>query len=94
MTRRSFLSLSALPAVAAAMPPVEDELKITGVRIVRTKPRRPVPAYEPAPGSWSTHGVEVASIQGDADGPCVDGHDRFKRCARSAVQIWAGPPFG
>lgn len=62
MTRRSFLAapaLAALPALAA--PPVEDELKITGVRIVRTRPKNPVPAYEPAPGSWSTHGVEVAN---------------------------------
>lgn len=65
MNRRGLLSLTplaaavALPGQAAETPP--DTLKITGVRIVRTRPRRPVPAYEPAPGSWSTHGVEVAN---------------------------------
>jgi L-rhamnonate dehydratase len=44
--------------------PFQDEkskLKITGVRMVRPKPRKPAPAYEPAPGSWSNVGVEVAS---------------------------------
>ncbi len=44
----------------SAMPvPFEDEksnLKITGVRLVRTRPKRPVPAYQPAAGSWSTAG--------------------------------------
>jgi L-rhamnonate dehydratase len=40
---------------------VKSKLKITGVRIVDTKPRRPVPAYKPAAGSWSTGGVEVAN---------------------------------
>ena len=37
------------------------KLKITGVRVVRTRPKRPVPAYQPAPGSWSIAGVEVAN---------------------------------
>ena len=44
--------------------PFQDEkskLKITGVRLVHTRPKRPVPAYQPAPGSWSTGGVEVAN---------------------------------
>lgn len=63
MERRHFLYLSsAAPALAA--PPLTGEtsgLKITGVRLVRTRPRRPVPAYAPAPGSWSTGGVEVAN---------------------------------
>jgi L-rhamnonate dehydratase len=63
MERRQFLYLSsAAPALAA--PPLTGEssgLKITGVRLVRTRPRRPVPAYAPAPGSWSTGGVEVAN---------------------------------
>ncbi|HOL72875.1 MAG TPA: enolase C-terminal domain-like protein [Bryobacteraceae bacterium] len=36
-------------------------MKITSVRLVRTRPRRPVPSYRPAPGSWSTQGVEVAN---------------------------------
>ena len=70
MNRRDFLtaaplaagSLVASPALAQA--PFADEkskLKITGVRLVQTRPRRPVPAYKPAPGSWSTNQVEVAN---------------------------------
>ena len=56
MLRRRFLSM-ALPALALAA----GRQKITGVRLVRTRPKRPVPAYKPAPGSWSTGGVEVAN---------------------------------
>ena len=37
------------------------EMKITGVRVVSPKPKRPLPSYRPAPGSWSTGGVEVAN---------------------------------
>ncbi len=54
-------------AASASLPaplPFQSEkskLKITSVRMVRPKPKRPLPAYEPAPGSWSTGGVEVAS---------------------------------
>ena len=36
-------------------------LKITGLRMVRPRPKRPLPAYKPTPGSWSTGGVEVAN---------------------------------
>lgn len=36
-------------------------MKIASVRLVNTRPKRPVPTYQPAPGSWSTNGVEVAS---------------------------------
>ena len=36
-------------------------MKITSVRLANTRPKRPVPAYQPAPGSWATNGVEVAS---------------------------------
>ncbi len=67
MDRRSFLSLGPAAGMAAAQappPPVAGEksgLKITGVRLVQVRPRRPVPKYEPAPGSWSTQGVEVAN---------------------------------
>jgi L-rhamnonate dehydratase len=39
----------------------KSDLKITSVRMVRPQPKRPLPQYEPAPGSWSTGGVEVAS---------------------------------
>lgn len=65
MDRRLFLKfagLSAIPAVPAL--PFQQEkskLKITGVRMVGTRPKRPIPAYKPAPGSWSTGGVEVAN---------------------------------
>lgn len=38
-----------------------SKLKITGVRMVRPKPKKPLPAYAPTPGSWSTGGVEVAN---------------------------------
>lgn len=36
-------------------------MKITSVRLVKTRPRRPLPSYTPAAGSWSTGGVEVAN---------------------------------
>jgi L-rhamnonate dehydratase len=45
-------------------PPFSEErskLKITGVRMVHPRPRRPLPTYKPAPGSWSTGNVEVAN---------------------------------
>ncbi len=54
-------SLSAASTPPAVLPRPETNLKITGVRIVRTRPKRPVPAYTPAPGSWSVAGVEVAN---------------------------------
>ena len=37
------------------------DLKITGVRMVRTQPKRPVPSYEPSPDAWSPGSVEVAN---------------------------------
>lgn len=66
MQRREFLRLGALAAAGAtapvpAFPQVEDNLKITGVRYVEMRPTRPIPEYTPAPGSWSTQGVEVAN---------------------------------
>lgn len=66
MNRRSFLQLGSLSAAACALPALafQDEkskLKITAVRLVSAKPRRPIPSYTPAPGSWSVAGVEVAS---------------------------------
>jgi len=39
----------------------EGKLRITGVRIVRPRPKKPLPRYEPAPGSWSTGGALVAN---------------------------------
>ena len=64
MNRRNFFALASAAAASTALPaapPAEDTLEITGVRIVRTRSKRPVPAYEPAPGSWSTNNVEVAN---------------------------------
>lgn len=63
MTRRNFLAAGmALPALPAlAFQAEKSKLKITSVRVVRTRARRPLPRYAPAPGSWSTTGVEVAS---------------------------------
>jgi L-rhamnonate dehydratase len=63
MNRRDFLRL---PLAAVALPALpfqaeKSKLKITGVRLVHPRAKRPVPAYKPAPGSWSTGGVEVAS---------------------------------
>src|SRR6185436_484221 len=62
MRRRDFLKLApvaALPALAFQTAP--SKMKITGVRLVHTRPKRPVAAYKPSPGSWSTGGVEVAN---------------------------------
>ena len=63
MQRRDFLrlSLATLPLPALPFQAEKSKLKITGVRLVETRPKRPVPAYTPAPGSWSTGGVEVAN---------------------------------
>jgi len=64
MNRRHFLGAAAAPFAPSAAPSFAAEssgLKITGVRLVRVRPRRPVPSYEPAPGSWSTTRVEVAN---------------------------------
>jgi len=60
--RREFLGLSTLaPLSLLAFQSEKSKLRITGVRLVNPRPRRPVPAYTPAAGSWSTEGVEVAS---------------------------------
>ena len=72
MKRREFLNLAPLAAgafaanaaPAYAQAPFADEktgLKITGVRIVKTRPRNPLPPYTPSPDAWSTNDVEVAS---------------------------------
>ena len=67
MNRRDFLSLAPAAAIAAIHTPAlafqqeKSKLKITGIRLVKVKPRKPAPTYTPAPGSWSTGGVEVAN---------------------------------
>jgi L-rhamnonate dehydratase len=62
MKRRDFLSLAAAPALPAlAWAQEKSKLKITDIKIVRTRPRKPYPAYKPAAGAWSTQGVEVAN---------------------------------
>src|SRR5438477_8093642 len=72
MKRREFLNLAPLAAgafagnaaPAYAQAPFADEktgLKMTGVRIVKTRPRNPSPPYTPSPEAWSTNDVEVAS---------------------------------
>ena len=56
MDRRSFVRLGGLSAMGlVTTPPLafsqeKSKLKITGVRIVNTRPKRPVPAYKPAAG--------------------------------------------
>jgi L-rhamnonate dehydratase len=62
LNRRELLGTLAGAALAPlAWSQEKSKLKITGVRLVRTRPKRPVPSYQPAPGSWSTGGVEVAN---------------------------------
>jgi L-rhamnonate dehydratase len=65
MHRRGFLSrvplAAAFPAAALPFQGERSRMKITSVRLVRTRARRPLPAYKPAAGSWSTQGVEIAN---------------------------------
>ena len=65
MQRRDFLrtaAIAAMPALPAlAFQNEKSNLKITGVRVVKVKPKRAPIAYKPAAGSWSTGGVEVAN---------------------------------
>jgi len=62
MKRRDFLSLAAAPALPAlAWAQEKSKLKITDIKIVRTRPRKPYPTYKPADGAWSTQFVEVAN---------------------------------
>ncbi len=57
------LTASAATPSAPDLPLLNEKsnMKIKGVRMVRTRPRRPIPSYQPSPGSWSVTGVEVAN---------------------------------
>jgi L-rhamnonate dehydratase len=59
MRRRDLLSLITLPALSWAQE--KSKLKITGVRLVNAKPRKPYPPFQPAAGAWSTQFVEIAN---------------------------------
>ena len=67
MDRREFVSGGmALAAASIALPDLafaeeKSRLKITGIRIVKVRPKRPYPQYTPSKGSWSTQDVEVAN---------------------------------
>ena len=68
MNRREFLKNSSAIAAPLAVPVVaqtpdfgKSKMKITGVRTMPAKPRTGAFKYKPAPGSWSTQGVEVAN---------------------------------
>ncbi|MCX6605097.1 MAG: L-rhamnonate dehydratase [Acidobacteria bacterium] len=59
MRRRDLLSLLSLPALGWAQE--KSKLKITGIRLVNVKPRKPYPVFKPAEGAWSTQFVEIAN---------------------------------
>jgi L-rhamnonate dehydratase len=64
--RRQWIKLAAAGVAAQSLPPLawaqeKSGLKITGMRLVSTRPLRPAPRFTPTPGSWSTGGVEVAN---------------------------------
>jgi len=54
--RREFLGLAAVGAAFAFSPPLrpqgDGDLTITSVRLVKTRRKRPLPAYSPVPGSY------------------------------------------
>lgn len=59
MRRRDLLASLTLPALGWAQE--KSKLKITGIRLVKVAPRKPYPAFQPAPGAWSTQFAEVAN---------------------------------
>ena len=70
MNRRAFLSAAGAAGLAAsgaislprlAFADERSKLKITGLRLVQTRPKRQPPAYTPSPNAWSTLGVEIAN---------------------------------
>lgn len=63
MDRRDFVRFgpASLVLPSLSFQTETSKLKITGVRLVRTRPERPLPSYTPSAGSWSVTGVEVAN---------------------------------
>ena len=65
MNRRSFLKkvpgAAAVPLAAQTPDFGKSKMKITGIRTMPGMPRTGSFKYTPAPGSWSTQGVEVAN---------------------------------
>lgn len=59
LQRRELLKLISLPALAFAQE--TSKLKITNIRLVNTRPKRPYPAYTVAADAWSTTKVEIAN---------------------------------
>jgi L-rhamnonate dehydratase len=59
MQRRDLLKALMLPALGWAQE--KSKLKITGIRLVEVKPRKPYPAFTPAANAWSVDKVEIAN---------------------------------
>ncbi len=54
MHRRNFLqsAIAALAAHPISATPAESDIRITSVRLVKTRPKQPLPNYTPHPGSY------------------------------------------
>ena len=69
MKRREFLKKVGYASALAAMGTMpklawadeKSKLKIVGIRLAKTRPKKPYPEYTPAAGSWSTQNVEVSA---------------------------------
>ena len=53
------MAVVALPALGWAQE--KSKLKITGIRLVNPKPRKPAPTYKPSADAWSVDKVEIAN---------------------------------
>jgi L-rhamnonate dehydratase len=69
MKRREFLKnagYAAMLTAFAGLPKLawadeKSKLKITNIRLAKTRPKKPYPDFTPAAGSWSTQNVEVSA---------------------------------
>jgi L-rhamnonate dehydratase len=70
MERRDFLNdaemIGAVSIFDGAVPPLawgqeRSKLKITGIRLVKTREKKPAPEFTPSKCAWSTQKVEVAN---------------------------------